>query len=132
MTDYEAASLAAQHTALWIAAVAAVGTLVSAAAAGIWYGIRAMIRANKERAVILDRQREDDDKRHAEAMAEGARRHEENMAEGARRHEETMAALAQQHQADERRHEENMTALKAMIASLETVVERTAPAKAGE
>ena len=159
MTDYEAASLAAQHaslaaqhTALWIAAVAAVGTFVSAlasaaAAAGIWYGIRAMIRANKERAVILDRQREDDDKRHeatmaahAEAMAKADQRHEEAMAA----HAETMAAFAQQHQADERRHEENMTALKAMIAglerqtaslerqtaSLETVVERTAPGPA--
>ena len=42
--------------------------------------------------------------------------------------------MQQQREADERRHEENMTALKALIsglerqtASLESVVERTAP-----
>ena len=126
MTDYEAASLAAQQAALWIAAVSAIGACVSAAAAtvaavGIWRGIRAMVDANKERAVIVDRQREADDKRHAEAMAKADQRHAEAMADGARR------------------HEENMTALKAVIAglerqtaSLEAVVEQAAPAKAEE
>ncbi len=110
MTEFEQATLAAQHVALWISAASAAAS--AAAAWGIWYGIRAMVRANKDRAAILDRQREADERRHKEAMAA----HAEAMAEGARR------------------HEENMTALKALIgglerqtASLERVVERTAP-----
>ena len=113
MTDYEAAGPAAQQAGLRIAV--AVGACVSAAVAPV--GIRAMVGANKERAVILDPQRESDDKCHEEAMAA---------------HAEAMAAGA-------RRHEENMTALKARIAGLErrttgleTVVERTASAKTGE
>ena len=96
---HQTATLAAQQAALWVAIVVAIATCISAiaatvAAGGIWYGIRAMIRANKDRAGILDQQRK----------------------------------------ADERRHEENMVALKALIgglerqtASLEAVVERTAP-----
>ena len=110
MTDFESASLT-------VAIVVAVATCISAGAAtvaagGIWYGIRAMIRANKDRAGILDRQREADERRHDEAMTEGTRRHEEAMAALAdpRRHEETMAALAQQRRDDERRHEETMAA----------------------
>ena len=115
MTEYEAASLAVQQAALWIAAASAVGACVSAAAwtiaaVGIWRGIRAMADANKERAVILDRQREADDKRHEEAM------------------QRQREATQQRREADERRHEENMTALKAVIAGLE----RAAPAKAEE
>ncbi len=110
MTGFETASLA-------IAAANAAAAVV--VACGIWYGIRAMVSANKDRAVILDQQRRADE----------------------RRHEETMAAFAQQHRADERRHEEAMQAhagqrrgLEALIAglerqtaSLETVIERTAP-----
>ena len=137
MTDFQTATLAAQHAALWIAAVAAVASLISAAAStaaaiGIWYGIRAMVRANKARAVILDRQHQADERRHEEAMAaladqrrDDERRHEEAMQaladrrhDDERRHEEAMtahgeamAALADQRQADERRHEEAMQAL---------------------
>ena len=154
MTGFEQATLTLQHVALWISAVAAAANVI--AAAGIWHGIRAMVRANKDRAVILDRQREADDKRHkdamaahAEAMAEGARRHEEAMKEGARRHEEAMAALAAQREADERRHEEAMNegarrheeamaglgalsgGLERQIVSLESVVERTGPLRMG-
>ncbi len=128
MTAFEQATLAVQHAAFWVAVVGAAAAFVSAAASaaaawGIWYGIRAMVRANKDRAAILDRQHEADERRHAEAMAEGARRHEE-----------TMTALAAQREADERRHEEAMAAiamqgrrLEAQTASLERVVERTAP-----
>ena len=142
MTDFQTATLAAQHAALWIAAVAAVASLISAAAStaaaiGIWYGIRAMVRANKARAVILDRQHQADERRHEETMAaladqrrDDERRHEAAMAA----HAESMAAFSRQQRDDERRHEENMTALKALIgglerqtASLEAVVERTAP-----
>ena len=83
----------------------------AAAAAGIWYGIRAMVRASDERG----RQQ-----RHAMQQQRDAMQQQRD-------------AMQQQRDADERRHEENMTALKALIgglerqtAALETVVERTA------
>ena len=128
MTDFGQATLAAQHVALWIAVAGAAAAFVSAAAAtvaawGIWYGIRAMVRANKDRAVILDRQREADKRRHEEVMAA----HAEAMAEGARRHEEAMAALAMQG----RSLEALIAGLERQTASLEAVVERTAPPAAG-
>ncbi len=70
MTVFEIASLA-------IAAANATAAIV--AAVGIWHGIRAMVRANKERAVILDRQREADERRHEETMTRADQRHEETM-----------------------------------------------------
>ena len=99
MTDFETASLAAQHAALWVAIAIAVASFISAgaytaAAAGIWYGIRAMDRASEELAVLLDRQREADE----------------------RRHEKVMAEIADRRRALERR-----------TASRQAVVERTAP-----
>ncbi len=128
--------------ALWIAAVGTGAAVVSAAAAaaaawGIWYGIRAMVRANKDRAVILDRQHEADERRHKEAMAAHAetmaaiaaqreadgKRHEEAMNEGARRHEAAMDALAMQG----RSLDALIGGLERQTASLERVVERTAP-----
>ena len=77
MTDFETASLV-------VAAAGAAAAFVSAGAAtvaavGIWHGIRAMVRANKERAVILDQQREADDQRHAEAMTRADQHHAETM-----------------------------------------------------
>ena len=110
MTDFESASLT-------VAIVVAVATCISAiaatvAAGGIWYGIRAMIRANKDRAGILDRQREADERRHEEAMTKADQRHEE-----------TMAALADQRRA----LEALIGGLERQTASLEAVVERTAP-----
>ena len=110
MTDFESASLA-------IAAASAVASFISAgaytaAAAGIWYGVRAMDRASEELAVLLDRQCEADE----------------------RRHEAAMAAFAQQRRDDERRHEKVMAgiadrcrALERQTASRKAVVERTAP-----
>ena len=93
------------------AIVSAAASVVSAiaasvAAGGIWHGIRAMVHANKDRAGILDQQREADERRHTEAMQAGDQRHAEAM----RRHAETMAALADQRRA------------------LETLIARTAPA----
>ena len=83
----------------------------AAAAAGIWYGIRAMVRASDERG---------QQQRHAMQQQRDAMQQQRD-------------AMQQQRDADERRHEENMTALKALIgglerqtAALETVVERTA------
>ena len=100
------------------------------AAAGIWFGIRAMVRANKERAGILDQQREADERRHDEAMRrhdeamhrhdEVMRHHDEAMRAGDQRHAEAMAALNELIQAGQRQHEATMRAL-------ETVIERTAP-----
>ena len=132
MTEFEIASLAIQKTGLAIAAVSAIAAAI--AASGIWWGIAAMMRANKERAAFLDQQREADERRHAEAMEEGRQRHLE-----------TMAALDQQREADERRHAEAMEegrqrhletmaalaeqsrTLESVIRGLETVIERTAP-----
>ena len=59
MTGFEMASLVI---------AAANATAVITAAAGIWHGIRTMVRANKDRAAILDHQREADERRHAETM----------------------------------------------------------------
>ena len=103
MTGFETASLA-------IAGANAVASIT--AAAGIWHGIRTMVRANKDRAVILDQQREADERRHAEAMRAGDQRHAE-----------AMQALADQRReaAGQRR------ALEALITGMETMIERTAP-----
>ena len=103
MTGFETASLA-------IAGANAVASIT--AAAGIWHGIRTMVRANKDRAVILDQQREADERRHAEAMRAGDQRHAE-----------AMAVLADQRReaAGQRR------ALEALITGMETMIERTAP-----
>ena len=106
---FQEASLAYQAAALgWTAPtiVAAATSALSAlaaivAAAGIWYGIRAMVRANRDRAVILDRQREADE----------------------RRHEEAMAALNELIRASQAQS----AALERQGAALETLIERTAP-----
>ncbi len=132
MTGFETASLV-------IAGANATASIT--AAAGIWYGIRAMIRANRERAVILDQQREADERRHAEAMRAGDQRHAEAMQAGDQRHAEAMAALNELIQAGQRQHEATMrvlerqgaalerqgAALERQGAALETMIERTAP-----
>lgn len=66
--DYQAATLAARHAGLWIAAAHVVVGVLQTAVAG--YGIYAISRANREHAEA------------AEATAERAsvRRHAENMA----------------------------------------------------
>ncbi len=117
MDEYQAATLAIRTYALWAAygQVAATVLIGGGQIAVVLYGIRAMIRANRERAVILDQQHQADERRHKEAMAEGARRHEQAMAEGARRHEETMAAFAESARADDKRHEEAMAALDELV-----------------
>ena len=61
------------------AASAVSAVAASVAAIGIWHGIRAMVRANKDRAGILDQQREADERRHTEAMQAGDQRHAETM-----------------------------------------------------
>ena len=102
-----------------ISAAASVVSAIAAsvAAVGIWHGIRAMVRANKDRAGILDQQREADERRHTEAMQAGDQRHTEAM----RRHAEAM-------QAGDQRHAETMAALADQRRALETLIARTAPA----
>ena len=147
MTEFEIAGLI-------VASVNATAAVI--AAVGIWHGIRAMVRANRDRgqqqSEAMQRQREADDRRHEEVMQQRReamqqqredrkqqreaddRRHEEAMQQRREAMQQQREDRKQQREADERRHEENMTALKALIsglerqtASLESVVERTAP-----
>ncbi len=113
MTDFEIASLA-------IAAANATAAIV--AAVGIWHGIRAMVRANKERAVILDQQREADDQRHAEAMTRADKQHEEAMTRADKHHAETMTALDELIRGGRRQHEATMTALRHQAAALDELI----------
>ena len=114
---FQEAALTYQAVGLSITAVNALAALV--AAVGIWYGIRAMVRANRERAAILDQQREADE-----------RRHEETMTAMRERHEEAMRRIDQQGHALETliaSLERQGAALERQTAALETVIERTAP-----
>ena len=117
MTEFETTSLILAGAGAGASIISAFAA--SVAAVGIWHGIRAMIRANKDRAGILDRQHQADERRHAEAMRrhdEATRRHDEATQAADQRHAEAMAALA-----DQRR------ALEALITGMETMIERTAP-----
>ena len=123
MTDFESASLT-------VAIVVAVATCISAGAhtvvaVAIWRGVREMDRDNEAFAAIRERQHQADKRRHEEVMAAFAQQHRD----GKRRHEENMAALA-----DRRRGLEALIGgLERQTASLEAVVERTAPKQgAGE
>ena len=128
MTEFET-------TSLILAGVGAGASIISAfaasvAAVGIWHGIRAMVRANKDRAGILDRQHEADERRHAEAMRrhdEATRRHDEAMQAADQRHAEAMAALADQRREAAAAAADQHRALEALIAGMETMIERTAP-----
>ena len=80
----------------------------------VWWGIRAMVRANaaRARAQAVDRQR--DDQRHNEIMAY----HKEAARQADQRHAETMAALHQQGEALKQQGEalhQQGEALKALI-----------------
>ena len=138
MTEFERATLAFQEATLAFQeaalvyqavglAIAAANTLAAlAAAAGIWYGIRAMVRANRERAVILDQQRQADERRHEETMTAMREHHEEAMRRldhQGRALETLIAGLERQGAALERQG----AGLERQTAALETVIERTAP-----
>ena len=125
---FQEATLAFQEAALIYQTVglviAAANTLAAlAAAAGIWYGIRAMVRANRERAAILDQQREADERRHEETMTAMREHHEEAMTAMREHHEEAMRRLDHQGRA----LEALIAGLERQTAALETVIERTAP-----
>ena len=103
------------------------------AAAGIWFGIRAMVRSNdkrgeqQDRAMALQResvaqQREAEDRRHKEAMEqqrEFAAQQREALAQQReaedRRHGEAMEQQREASAQQDRRHEESMAALKELI-----------------
>ena len=102
MTGFEIASLVVASVNATAAAVAAIG---------IWYGIRAMVRANRERARALDQQREADDKRHAETMTAFREMREADD----KRHTETMTAFHEMREADDKRHAATMTALQELM-----------------
>ena len=129
--DYQAATLAARHAGLWIAAAHVFVGLLQTAVVG--YGIYAISRANREHAEA------------AEAAAERAER------ASIRRHAENMAALKAliDGQAEQRRESEaqrhileaqaeslkaqaqsldaHTRSLDAQTRSLEALLERTAP-----
>lgn len=93
MVDYQTATLAARHIALWISATA---LAVSATVGGaqcilIWCSLRMMDRSNRARAETVENQRRESDQHHAEAMAAlasapRARRHDRRPARPDRTH----------------------------------------------
>ena len=137
--DYEAATLAIREWTLWVA----VASLVVSAVVGglqcflIWRGLVIMRRAADTRDRALENQRRESDQRHAEAMKASA----DAMRASAERHAEAMQASADAMKAGAERHAETMAALgaqsraldalieghRAQTASLETLIERTAP-----
>ena len=97
------------------------------AAAGIWYGIRAMVRSNDDRGHALTQQREADDKRHEEAMAQQRefaaqqreaedRRHGGALAQQREVAAQQREALAQQREAEDRRHGEAVAQQREFMA----------------
>ena len=116
--DYRTATLAARHWANWIAGLAlAVSAAVGAAQCAIVaWGIREMVRANRERARQTDEQARAAERR-AEAQTRAAdQRHAENMtalAEQGRRFDTLIEGQADQRQA-----------LNAAVASLNAQTDR--------
>ena len=122
MTEYEAATLAARHTGLWIAAAQVGVGLLQAAI--VWYGIRAMQRAGDRRAREQDQRYTEaihhQDQRHDETMRKQDQRHDETMRLQDQRHDETMRQQNQRHheamRLQDQRHDEAMTVLRELIS----------------
>ena len=122
--EYQAATLATRYAALWIAgAHVFVGVLQCAVVA---WGIRAMVRANNERAAGAAEDRRED--REARREDREARREDREALEAARR-EDREAREAARREADQR-HAETMEAFKTQSRALEALIERTAPGAA--
>ena len=130
--DYQTATLSARHWANWIAGLAlAVSAAVDAAQCAIVaWGIRKMVRANRDRAHRVDAQALAAE-RHADAQALAAERRAEAQTRAAdQRHAENMAALSEQSRRLDALIEgraEQRQALNAAVASLQALLERTAP-----
>ena len=102
MTEYEAASLALQLAAVWVA-----GLVGAAQCSLIGYGLYIMRQAAKHR-----------DARHRENMAQHQQTMEELKAQREaqkEQHRETIAVLQAQREAQSEQHRENMEALRELI-----------------
>ena len=122
MNEYEIASLAAREAALWVAVAQVAATLAIGIGqiAVVWYGIRAMQRMGATRA-------REQDQRHEEAMTKADQRHEEAMTKADQHHGEAMTKADQRHEEAMQRLDDQRRALEALIAGMETMIERTAP-----
>ena len=105
MTEYEAASLALQQAAVWVAAI--VG---AAQCSLIGVGLYIMRQASKQR-----------DAQHRENMAQ----HRETMKVLDSRHQEAMTAM-------ERQHRENMAAIEGQNNAMMELIRRTSGTPAQE
>ena len=150
--DYQAATLAARHAGLWIAAAHVVVGVLQTAVVG--YGIYAMIRANRERAeateASAERAERESDRRHAENMAalkaliDGqAEQHRESEAQRRESEAQRRESEAQRRESEAQRHileaqaeslkaqaqslDAHTRSLDAQTRSLEALLERTAP-----
>ena len=137
--EYQAATLATRYAALWIAgAHVFVGVLQCAVVA---WGIRAMVRANNERAAgAAEDRREDREARREDREAlEAARREDREAREAAQREDREALEAARREDREAReaarretdqRHAETMEAFKTQARALEALIERTAPGAA--
>ena len=130
--DYQTATLSARHWANWIAGIAlAVSAAVGAAQCAIVaWGIREMVHANRERAHRADAQALAAERRAEEQALAAERRAEAQTRAADQRHAENMAALAEQSRRLDALIEgqtEQRQALNAAVASLQALLERTAP-----
>lgn len=129
--DYQAATLAARHAGLWIAAAHVVVGVLQTAVVG--YGIYAISRANREHAeaaeAAAERAERASVRRHAENMAELRAlidsRAEQRRESEAQRH--ILEAQAESLKAPAQSLDEHTRSLDAQTRSLEAVLERTAP-----
>ena len=117
--DYYTATLAARHMANWIAAT---GVFVSVLQTGIVaWGIREMVRANRERGRRADAQALLDERRLDERRRADEQRHEEQLRADAQRHVENMRRLDTliEGQAERRRDSvENTRRLDALLEEM--------------
>ena len=137
--EYQAATLAARHAGLWIAgAHVLVGVLQCAVVA---WGIRAMVRANNERAASAaeDRREDREARREDREALEAAQREDREAREAAQREDREAREAAQREDREAReaarreadqRHAETMEAFKTQSRALEALIERTAPGAA--
>ena len=119
--DYQTATLAARHIALWIsaAALAVSATVGGAQCILIWRGLRMMDRSNRARAEAVENQRRESDQRHVEAMAA--------LADQRRATDDQRRALDAMIEEQRAAREDQRRALDVMIEGQRALIERTAP-----
>lgn len=119
--DYQTATFAARHIALWIsaAALAVSATVGGAQCILIWRGLRMMDRSNRARAEAVENQRRESDQRHTEAMAA--------LADQRRATDDQRRALDAMIEEQRAAREDQRRALDVMIEGQRALIERTAP-----